>query len=192
MSSIAEEYMNFVTVHAAEAAIQLTVIREHTSKDSNLIAVRKAVESGDWTDELVKPFFHNKNGVVLRGTIRLIIPRTLQTCIVKLAHTGHQGLAKTKALLHQHAWFPNMDKAAKQEIETCLPCQVNGPPNSPEPLLSPEMPDGPWQIIHADFSGPFPTGQYIIVLIDKYSRYPETEIINRELKQATFLTTRTS
>ena len=183
--SIAEEYMNFVTVHAAEAAIPLTVIREHTSKDSNLIAVRKAVESGDWTDELVKPFFNikeeiavdNKNGVVLRGT-RIIIPRTLQTRIVKLAHTGHQGLAKTKALLRQHAWFPNMDKAAKQEIETCLPCQVNGPPNSPEPLLSPEMPDGPWQIIHADFYGPLPTGQYIIVLIDKYSRYPETEIIN--------------
>ena len=40
------------------------------------------------------------------------------------------------------------------------------------------MPDGSWQIIHADFYGPLPTGQYIIVLIDKYSRYPETEIIN--------------
>ena len=40
------------------------------------------------------------------------------------------------------------------------------------------MPDGPWQIIHADFYGPLPTSQYIIALIDKYSRYPETEIIN--------------
>ena len=39
--SIAEEYMNFVTVHATEAAIPLTVVREHTSKDSNLIAVRR-------------------------------------------------------------------------------------------------------------------------------------------------------
>ena len=88
------------------------------------------------------------------------------------AHTGHQGLAKTKALLCQYAWFPNMDKAAKEEIDTCLPCQVNGPLNPPE------MPDGPWQFIHADFYGPLPTGQYIIVLIDKYSRYPEAEIIN--------------
>ena len=40
------------------------------------------------------------------------------------------------------------------------------------------MPDGAWQIIHADFYGPLPTGHYIIVLTDKYSRYPETEIIN--------------
>jgi hypothetical protein len=71
-----------------------------------------------------------------------------------------------------------MDKAAKEEIDTCLPRQLNGPPNPPEPLLTPEMPDGPWQFIHADFYGPLPTGQYIIVLIDKYSRYPEAEIIN--------------
>jgi transposase InsO family protein len=34
-------------------------------------------------------------------------------------------------LLRQYAWFPNIDKAAKEEIDTCLPCQVksdNGPP----------------------------------------------------------------
>jgi hypothetical protein len=28
------------------------------------------------------------------------------------------------------------------------------------------------------FMGQSPTGQYIIVLIDKYSRYPEAEILN--------------
>jgi hypothetical protein len=172
--------MNFVTVNAAQAAIPVTVIKEHTSTDSSLVAVQKAVESGDWTDKLVKPFLNirdeiavdNNNGVILRGT-RIIIPATLETRVVKLAHTGHQGLAKTKALLRQYAWFPNMDKAAKEEIDTCLPCQVNESPNPPEPLLTPaEMPDGPWQFIHADFYGPLPTGQYIIVLIAKYSRYP--------------------
>ncbi|XP_046858623.1 uncharacterized protein K02A2.6-like [Xenia sp. Carnegie-2017] len=71
-----------------------------------------------------------------------------------------------------------MDKAVKDEIEACLPCQVNGSTSPPEPLASPEMPECPWQTIHADFYGPLPTGQYIIVLIDKYSRYPEAEIIS--------------
>ena len=69
-----------------------------------------------------------------------------------------------------------MEKTVKQEIETCLLCQVNGPPNPPEPLLTPEMPDGSWQTIHADCYGLLPTGQYIIILIHKYSRYPEAEI----------------
>ena len=183
--SIAEEYMNFVTVNAAEAAVPLTVIKEHTAKDSTLMAVQKEVQSGDWTDKLVKSFLDvkdeiavdNKNGAVLRGT-RISIPLTLQKRIVKLAHTGHPGLAKTKALLRQYAWFPNMDKAVKQEIETCLPCQVKGPANPPEPLTTPDMPEGPWQTLHADFYGPLLTGQYVIVVIDKYSRYPEAEIIS--------------
>ena len=80
----------------------------------------------------------NKNGLVLRGT-RIIIPTTLQASIVKLVHIGHRGLVKTKALLPQHAWIPNMDKATKQEIKVCLPCQVNGLPNPLEPLPTPEM-----------------------------------------------------
>ena len=166
--------MNFVTVNAAEAAEPLTVIKEHTAKDSTLMAVQKAVQSGDWTDKLVKSFLNvkdeiavdNKNGVVLRGT-RIIIPVTLQKRIVKLAHTGHQGLAKTKALLRQYAWFPNVDKAVKQEIETCLPCQVNGPANPPEPLTTPDMPEGPWQTLHADFYGPLPACNRQIFLISR-------------------------
>ena len=169
-----------MTVNAAEAVIPLAVIKEHTSKHSTLIAVQKAAQSVDWTDKLVKPFLNvkdeifvdnKKEGVVPRST-KIIIPTTLQTRILKLANTGRQGLAKTKALLPQYARFPNMYKAVIQEIETCLPCQVNEPPNLSEPLLTPEMSDGPWQTIHADFYGPLPTGQYINMLIDKYSRYP--------------------
>ena len=53
----------------------------------------------------------------------------------------------------------------------------NGPPDPPEPLLTPETPDGPWHTIHEDFYRPLITGQHIINLIDKYSRYPEAEII---------------
>ncbi|XP_046858634.1 uncharacterized protein K02A2.6-like [Xenia sp. Carnegie-2017] len=173
--NIAEEYITFVTTNAAQNAISIEVIKEHTTKDISLQAVRTAVESGDWSNQSVKPILSikdeisvdNTNGILLRGT-RIIIPTTLKTSVVKLAHEGHQGIAKTKALLRQYAWFPNMDKAVKDEIEACLPCQVNGSTSPPEPLASPEMPECPWQTIHADFYGPLPTGQYIIVLIDKH------------------------
>ena len=63
--SMAEEYMNFVTVNAAQAAIPLTVIKEHASRDSSLVAVQKAVESGDWTDKLVKPFLNIRDEIAV-------------------------------------------------------------------------------------------------------------------------------
>ena len=31
--------------------------------------------------------------------------------------------------------------------------------------------------VHVDFCGPFPTGEYILVVIDAYSRFPEIEIV---------------
>eukprot|EP00794_Sanderia_malayensis_P001476 gene1476-biopygen1224 len=50
-------------------------------------------------------------------------------------------------------------------------------PNPPEPLLSTPMPDRPWQDINIDFCGPFPSGHYILVVTDRYSRFPEVEIL---------------
>ena len=39
------------------------------------------------------------------------------------------------------------------------------------------MPDAPWDKVHLDFYGPLPSGEYLLVVIDRYSRYPEVEII---------------
>ena len=70
-----------------------------------------------------------------------------------------------------------MDKAVKNTLEHCLACQANAHPNPPEPLQSLPGPDRPWQQVKVDFYGPLPSGHYIIVLIDCYSRYPEVEIL---------------
>ena len=39
------------------------------------------------------------------------------------------------------------------------------------------MPSAPWKKLHLDFKGPLPGGKYLLVVIDRYSRYPEVEII---------------
>ena len=39
------------------------------------------------------------------------------------------------------------------------------------------MPKAPWETLHIDFCVPLPSSEYLLVLIDRYSRYPEVEII---------------
>ncbi|XP_061190342.1 uncharacterized protein K02A2.6-like [Saccostrea echinata] len=39
------------------------------------------------------------------------------------------------------------------------------------------MPSGPWKNLSADFCGPLPTGEYLFVVIDEYSRFPVVEIV---------------
>ena len=90
---------------------------------------------------------------------------------------GHQGQAKTKALLRGTVWFPGMDKQVRTELEHCLACQATAQPNHPEPIKTATMPNSPWDKVKIDFYGPLPTGQYILVVIDCYSRFHEIEIL---------------
>lgn len=40
-----------------------------------------------------------------------------------------------------------------------------------------ELPSGPWKEVAVDFAGPFPSGDYLMIAIDEYSRLPEVEIL---------------
>ncbi len=63
----------------------------------------------------------------------------------------------------------------KQTVER--PCQAVGKQTSHEPLAMTDMPKGPWETVHLDFYGPLPSGDYLLVVIDRYSRFPEVEIV---------------
>jgi len=39
------------------------------------------------------------------------------------------------------------------------------------------LPKAPWESLSADFCGPLPSGDYIMVVKDDFSRYPEVEIL---------------
>ena len=182
--NVAEEYVNFITNAAIPKTVTIQDISKATATDESLIALQHALKSGSWNNSKVKPFkmvkdeitIDHNNKVLLRGT-RLIIPTSLQKRIIQIAHEGHQGQAKTKSLLRETVWFPNMDKQVRTELEHCLACQATSQPNSPEPLNVSPMPDSPWDKVKIDFYGPLPTGQYILVVIDCYSRFPEIEIL---------------
>lgn len=41
-----------------------------------------------------------------------------------------------------------------------------------------EMPEAPWHNLSADFYGPLPSGEYLLVVIDDYTRYPVVKILH--------------
>ena len=93
---------------------------------------------------------------------------------------------KTKALLREKVWFPGIDKLTDETIKQCIPCQATGRPDPPQPLAMSELPNGPWQKLHIDFYGPLPSAEYLLVVIDRYSRFPEVEIV-RSTKASTVI-----
>ena len=82
-------------------------------------------------------------------------------------------MSKAKSLLRTFCWFPGMDKAVENKVRECLPCQAVQPASNEQPIKPSELPSGPWQYVKMDFQGPYPNGDYIFIMIDRYSRWPE-------------------
>ena len=111
------------------------------------------------------------NGLVLRGD-RIIIPKALQEKAVKIAHSSHQGIVKTKALMRETVWFPGLDKKVERAVRDCLPCQASTRSNTSSnhaPLKMTKMPNQPWEEVSADFHGPLASGEYLLVVVDDFS-----------------------
>ena len=101
------------------------------------------------------------NGVIMRRT-RVVVPERLRERVVMLAHSGRQGIVKTKRFL--------------SKFQSGFRDRQNGERND-EPLQMSSLPQGPWQELSMDFCGPFPRGDCFLVIVDDFSRYPEVEVL---------------
>ena len=189
---VAEEYVNFVAQHATPKAMTLAEIKEETLKDPILQRVRTHIRENTW-HKITSDTQHattlqkykqvsseltvsHTDDIILRGT-RIVIPSSFEHRVLQLAHEGHQGIVKTKSLLRTKVWFPNIDQKAEHTVRNCLACQANTPVTQSEPLKMSELPEAPWHTVSADFYGPLPTGEYLLVIVDEYTRYPVVEIV---------------
>lgn len=189
---VAEEFIDYISINSVPKAMSIEQVRCATMADATLQAVVQALGTGKWQQNLsdkvdvesYKSYQMLKNELtttvdgdtILRGH-RLAIPATLQKCAVDLAHEGHQGIVKTKALLREKIWFPGIDKMVERRVKSCIACQASVPEVKREPLQMSPLPTAPWTEISADFAE-LPMGQYLLVLMDDYSRFPIVEIVS--------------
>ena len=47
---------------------------------------------------------------LLLRNARIVLPHSLRTLAINIAHEGHQGVVKTKTLLCTKIWFPGIDE----------------------------------------------------------------------------------
>lgn len=187
---LTEQNVNFVISHSMPKAISMDQMVTSTKNDRTLSNVIRALQDGRWyeiigDDPLAKALYMLRHelctsaeGILMRGH-RIVIPTSIQQQCIDLAHIGHQGIVKTKNLLKSKVWFPGLDKLVEDKINCCVPCQAATPATqSREPLKMTEIPSDKWEKLSMDFCGPLNTGDYIMVVIDDHSRYPEVDVIS--------------
>lgn len=124
------------------------------------------------------------NSLVMRGSDRLVVPVSLRSRVLELAHEGHQGIVCTKQRLRELYWWPHMDKCVETMIGSCVPCQCNDKTanTEPAPLTPVELPGGPWEKVAIDITSPFECAtwdcRYAITLTYYYSKWPEVAFVS--------------
>ena len=143
-----------------------------TETDPTLQQVQRCLGGSEWPDtpelnpyKRVKDELCMSNGIVLRGS-RIVMPRILWQATLSNAHKGHQGIVPTKQMVREKVWWPGIAQQVEVLVKACLPCQsIVG------------MPDRPWQDVHIDLCGPFPSGESLLVCEDACTRWPEVAIL---------------
>ena len=167
-------------------AVSVKEIREFTKEDPRLQLVCKFVNSAKQIDFAANKLEEFKSvwdtlaiykGLVLKED-KIVIPSKLENRIIEIAHEGHMGIIKCKQFLRSRVWFPGMDRKIKQKIDQCIPCQAAIDTVKKESVKVSELPSGPWEVLSVDLWGPTPGGDYLLVVMDHYSRFPEVEFVS--------------
>ncbi len=140
---IMENYIHFIINGNIPPRVSKEEILRETLSDRTLSAITSMVKSSQFVDdESVRPYKHVFNdlsisleGFVLRND-RLVVPASLQTKMIDLAHEDHLGIEKTKKLLRSKLWFPGM---VERKTKFCLACQATIPGGHFTPLCMSEM-----------------------------------------------------
>lgn len=179
----AEHYVYWVVSNARPVALKITEIEQASDIDESIQSVRVALDQGMWSED-ASPFklfatelcFAGK--ILLRGN-RMVIPERLRKQTLDLAHEGHPGMTIMKQRLRAKVWWPKLDAQVEQYVKNCRGCMLVAAPSAPEPMIRRALPSGPWQHVAIDFLGPLPSGHYLFVVVDYFSRYIEIEIMKK-------------
>ena len=169
-----------------ESAITIKEVQQATAEWDLTMKIKKMISERPKSckDPELSPYFRVIDELtIIDGMIcknkKILIPPSLQKRAIRLSHRMHQGISKTKAFARSFCWFPGIDQMIENKIRTCLQCQLVQDTTTEQPIKPRMLPEGPWQQVEMDFQGPYPNGQYIFVMMDRYARWPEIKVMTK-------------
>lgn len=175
-----DNYINLVVEQSRPIAISQSELRQACKEDKEFNLVRNGVYNNNW-DQAVNNYkvFEQElcfqDELLLRGS-KIVIPNKLRSKVLDAAHEGHPGIVAMKTRLRSKVWWPKLDKDAENYVKACKGCTLVSALNPPNPMRRRELPAQPWIDVAIDFMGPLPTGHYLFVIVDYFSRYKEIKV----------------
>ena len=184
-----EEYVNNILLDAIPNSISLQEVTIESLRDPILLKLVECIKHDRWTGVegisrygKVRSELTYKNGIVLRGQ-RIVLPQTLRSRAIMLAHASHMGMTRTKQYIRSKLWWPGLDDDIEGVVKTCGICQAVSPDGAErlEPLRLTPCPAKPFSTVNIDLFGPLASGETILGIVDDYSKWPELYVLKGEV-----------
>ena len=141
--------------------ITMDQLRQATEKDVELGQIVRQKNEGTKSKESSKgPYgkiwgeIRERNGILLRNKL-MVIPESLQSQAIALAHKGHMQADGTLRQLRESQWFRGMHAKVQTYVDLCNPgCASSNSHNHTPPLKLKPLPKEPWVKCAVDFKGP--------------------------------------
>ncbi|CAH2088405.1 unnamed protein product [Euphydryas editha] len=172
-----EDFIHHIVEEARPCAVPMHGIDKSSENDPEIKSVKRGIYNNDWEEsvkeyKIFEPELCFYNNILLRGT-RIVIPKDLRKTVLDAAHEGHPGIVSMKSRLRLKVWWPRIDKDVENIVKQCKGCTLVGLPSHPVPMKRRDLPTAPWVDVAMDLLGPLPNNDYLLVVIDYYSRYKE-------------------
>lgn len=121
-------------------------------------------------------------------TPKLWLPKALHSIVLEACHShplsAHFGFFKTLHKVQENYTWLGMRQDIRRFVRTCQTCQKTKPSNlKPTGFMESTPAQEPMSEISVDLVGPLPRSpqgsQYILVIVDKFSRFPELFAIRK-------------
>ena len=179
-----------ININKSSAAIDIEDIRTAADNDPSYTQARNDLLKGTvpqykspykrvWEELCVV------DNLILKGD-KIVIPDSeikpgngnIRERTLEIAHDGHPGTTAMKRYIRSRVWFPEIDRRTEEITKGCLPCQASTETKHRDPLTPSVPPSEVWNDLATDHWGPTPEGKYLLVVIDKLSRFPEVLPVN--------------
>ena len=119
------------------------------------------------------------NGVLYKGD-RIIIPKDLRTEVMDKLHSAHQGSESIIQRARDIIYWPDMAACIRTFTKDCNICKQHSVAQQALPMLTPEVPTHPFEIVSKDICElTFQGKKYtMLVTVDHFSDFFEVNFLN--------------
>ena len=177
LSTTSEDTVAMCSMTDNRQVISWARLEDESSRDSTTSTLVKLINTGipdnrDMWPDCTRDFYRVKSDLSTIGPVvlvgdRVAIPSSLQSEVLEVLHSAHQGTTSMTNRALSCIYWPGMLADISRKRAACSSCDKSAPSQPSAPPTPPSQPSYPFEMICSDYFSLH--GRKYLIIVDRYS-----------------------